>query len=91
MTVLVTRPERAGQELTQSIIKLGGDAIHHPLIAIKLNPAPSLDITYIENCDIVIAVSQHAVHYSEQLFSNLGIHWSTRATYIALVKKLHKN
>lgn len=87
MTVLVTRPEQAGQELTRAITQLGGEAIHHPLIDIRLNPQLSPDKAYINNCDIIIAVSQHAVHYTAQLFSALNVPWPPTATYIGIGQK----
>lgn len=87
MTVLVTRPEAQGIELCQQLEQLGITALHHPLINIEAGPdLPSL-LPDIQQCDTIIAVSQHAVLFSDQFLRNQHSNWPDSARYLAVGQK----
>ncbi len=62
MTVLVTRPHPDGEQLCQLLNVAGINAFHYPLLSF----ARGRDFTHVSNdieqSDIIIAVSQHAVN-----------------------------
>ncbi|MFS1909807.1 uroporphyrinogen-III synthase [Vibrio sp. 10N.286.48.B7] len=87
MKVLVTRPEPAGTELCELIKKVGGLALHHPLI--RLSPTkPSLALCEtIQSADIIIAVSPAAVSHTHQTLVEYGITWPTNRIYLGVGQK----
>ena len=87
MTVLVTRPGEQGQELCSLLIKHGIKAIHHPLIAISSTPDRKAWLQHIDNVSIIIAISQHAVQYAEQILINHNKSWPQRIIYLAVGQK----
>lgn len=87
MAVLVTRPDQQGRELCQRLVDVGIPAIHHPLINIVANRNGSNLVHQLTECDILIAVSQHAVNFAHQLFSNASSNWPTDVIYLAVGQK----
>ncbi|WP_394245387.1 uroporphyrinogen-III synthase [Vibrio astriarenae] len=83
MSVLITRPDEPGKQLTQQLLEVGISAHHFPLISICASTAIDhlqLDI----NCsDIIIAVSQYAVIYADKAISS----WPKHSTYLAIGSK----
>ena len=69
MTVLVTRPGVEGQSLCQQLADEGIQAIHHPLIRIIDNPDSANLSVQLNNSDIIIAVSHHAVTAAQNILS----------------------
>ena len=75
MTVLVTRPGVEGQSLCQQLADEGIQAIHHPLIRIVDNPNSADLSTQLNNSDIIIAVSHHAVTAAQNILSKTSSIW----------------
>ncbi|GLT19013.1 uroporphyrinogen-III synthase [Vibrio zhanjiangensis] len=84
MAVLVTRPNEQGQALCQLLDAAGIPALHLPLLTML----PGKDFASIKqnlaNIDIVIAVSQHAVSYTQQALNG---EWPSNTIYIAVGQK----
>ncbi|MDE1211143.1 uroporphyrinogen-III synthase [Vibrio aestuarianus] len=87
MAVLVTRPEIQGLELCQQLAEVGISAIHHPLIQIQAGVDLPLLLPDIHNCDIILAVSQHAVTFSHQFLQDHRSFWPNEARYLAVGQK----
>lgn len=87
MTVLVTRPGSEGQSLCQQLADEGIQAIHHPLIRIVDNP-DSVDLSIqLNNSDIIIAVSHHAVTAAQNILSKTSSIWPTSPLYLGVGQK----
>ncbi|WP_165312602.1 uroporphyrinogen-III synthase [Vibrio ziniensis] len=87
MVVLVTRPEAQGIELCQQLNEQGITALHHPLITIEAGSGLSDLLPDIHRCDTIIAVSQHAVEFSDQYLRQQQSNWSTSTRYLAVGQK----
>ncbi|TVM57599.1 uroporphyrinogen-III synthase [Vibrio cholerae] len=87
MTVLVTRPDEQGTELCQLLHQQGIPALHHPLIAISASPQLPALAEDLSSFDIIIAVSQHAVIFSDQFLQHRRICWPNNAIYLAVGQK----
>lgn len=87
MAVLVTRPDEQGSALCQLLINAGIDALHQPLISIKPGSSLSGIDKELEQFDIIIAVSQHAVTFTHQMMLASSSHWPKAATYLAVGQK----
>ncbi|EEY98079.1 uroporphyrinogen-III synthase [Vibrio sp. RC586] len=87
MTVLVTRPDAQGIELCQLLHQQGITALHHPLITISASPQLPELAEDLASFDIIIAVSQHAVTFSDQFLQHRRICWPNSAIYLAVGQK----
>jgi len=87
MTVLVTRPGEQGKALCQQLANIGLSALHHPLINIEAGTDLPHLIPDIHQCDVIIAVSQHAVIFSDQFLRNQRSFWSPTVRYLAVGQK----
>lgn len=88
MAVLVTRPGEQGIALCSLLERHGITAIHHPLIDIVADLSDTHLSKYIENAQIIIAVSQHAVRCAEKILENNANH-TKQAIYLAVGQKQH--
>ena len=90
MGILVTRPEDAGQHLTEMLNKAGVAAIYAPFIKIEageqLNDVPQ-KLQQLAVGDYVISVSQYAVQYAHQVLQNTGFGWRKDVHYFAVGRK----
>jgi uroporphyrinogen-III synthase len=66
---------------------VGVEAIHHPLITIQSGSGLSELIPQLLHADIIIAVSQHAVHQSNTLIQDSNLDWPKSAQYLAVGQK----
>lgn len=87
MTILVTRPSPAGEELVGRLRALGRVAYHAPLIDF----APGADLiklpqalSQLNEGDLVFVLSQHAVSYANSVINRAGLQWPTRLSYYAI-------
>lgn len=90
MTVLVVRPEQQGQELCQLLEQSGIPALLQPLIDLTVSPIEGelfSPCPLAGKADIVIAVSQHAVQFSDQLLRQQNQSWPTDVRYLAIGQK----
>ncbi|MCL9777525.1 uroporphyrinogen-III synthase [Vibrio methylphosphonaticus] len=87
MKVLVTRPGTQGVELCELIKKVGGTALHHPLIDIIPCKPNGNFIHQIQNADIIIAVSQHAVINAHHTLLESGSTWPANRIYLGVGQK----
>ncbi|RLM18960.1 uroporphyrinogen-III synthase [Brenneria alni] len=87
MTILVTRPSPAGEQLVTRLRKLGYSAYHSPLIEFapgsELAQLPSLLAT-LRPGDLVFALSQHAIDYAAPQLGRIGAGWPKTLAYYAI-------
>ncbi|NVD08192.1 uroporphyrinogen-III synthase [Vibrio sp. JPW-9-11-11] len=87
MAVLVTRPGQQGRDLCQQLSEAGITSYHQPLIDILPGEQlPGLEHS-IDDFDIIIAVSQHAVTETDRYLSQHVHAWPTHATYLGVGQK----
>ncbi|OEF24350.1 uroporphyrinogen-III synthase [Vibrio rumoiensis] len=87
MSVLVTRPGKDGEALCQMLKRQGIDSFHHPLIQLEQGAGYTTLPDDIQHCDIIIAVSQHAVHWAQHCLHNHHINFPQHTTYFAIGEK----
>ena len=87
MAVLVTRPGEQGRALCQELQSAGIEALHHPLISILPGEQLNTLTSSIQRCDILLAVSQHAVTFSHQVLQFHHQLWPDRVIYLAIGQK----
>nr|WP_113866026.1 uroporphyrinogen-III synthase [Brenneria salicis]NMN90164.1 uroporphyrinogen-III synthase [Brenneria salicis ATCC 15712 = DSM 30166]RBP63215.1 uroporphyrinogen-III synthase [Brenneria salicis ATCC 15712 = DSM 30166]RLM30888.1 uroporphyrinogen-III synthase [Brenneria salicis ATCC 15712 = DSM 30166] len=87
MTILVTRPSPAGEQLVTRLRKLGYSAWHSPLIEFspghELNQLPTR-LAALQPGDMVFALSQHAINYADPLLTRTGNGWPSTLIYYAI-------
>ncbi|MGF1751680.1 uroporphyrinogen-III synthase [Vibrio cionasavignyae] len=87
MKVLVTRPGAQGVELCELIKNMGGTALHHPLIdIIPCKPNGNFS-RQLQDADIIIAVSQHAVINAHHILLESGATWPVNRIYLGVGQK----
>lgn len=97
MTILVTRPSPAGDELVTRLRLLGKTAWTLPLIEFtpgrELDTLPAL-IAALQPGDLLFALSQHAVAYANPRLREARVSWPAALDYYAIGHKtalaLHK-
>jgi uroporphyrinogen-III synthase len=90
MNVLVIRPEEKGVELCRELKQRGIDTIHHPMFDIcpTVIEQPLFHLSPNGNkVDIIIAVSQYAVHCCDQLLRQKKQYWPSNVRYLAIGQK----
>ncbi|MGP4123868.1 MAG: uroporphyrinogen-III synthase [Sodalis sp. (in: enterobacteria)] len=87
MSILITRPSPAGEELVNRLRARGKSAWHLPLIDfIPGNDLPylSLRLADLSAGDLLFIVSQHAINYAHPWLTQKSISWPTRLDYYAV-------
>ncbi|MEF1312064.1 uroporphyrinogen-III synthase [Vibrio mytili] len=87
MTVLVTRPGEQGLALCSLLEQHGISAYHHPLINIVADLTDAALRNHIDDVQIIIAVSRHAVQCAQQILINNEKSWPKQAIYLAVGQK----
>lgn len=90
MSVLIIRPQEQGVALCQELQQRGIECIHHPLFDISpieiehelFHLSPNND-----KVDIIIAVSQYAVQFCDQLLRQKKQSWPSNTRYFAIGQK----
>lgn len=89
MTILITRPGKAGQELVTMLEQRGIKAYHTPLFRIipgrELPLLPSY-LKKLRSGDLIFAVSTNAVNYANEVIYKKGISWPDNVTYLSIGK-----
>ncbi|RKQ40201.1 uroporphyrinogen-III synthase [Enterobacter sp. R1(2018)] len=87
MTILVTRPSPAGEELVSRLRALGQVAYSFPLIEFspgrQLEQLPGL-LTDLRADDLVFILSQHVVQYANPLLHKSGAGWPKHLNWFAI-------
>ncbi len=87
MTILVTRPSPAGDELVSRLRALGQVAYSFPLIEFsrgkQLEQLPGL-LARLHAEDLVFILSRHVVQYANPLLSKTGIGWPQKLSWFAI-------
>lgn len=87
MTILVTRPSPAGEQLVSRLRALGRVAYHAPLIDFSpggdLPKLPAL-LQDMQAGDLVFALSQNAVRYANPLLKRNNLSWPEQLSYYAI-------
>jgi len=87
MSILVTRPSPAADELVSRLCARGQVAWALPLI--EFTPGTQLDILperlgALRAGDLVFILSQHAIHYAHPALSHAGMTWPAGLNYYAI-------
>lgn len=87
MSILVTRPDKAGNTLKNLLIAQQINAYWHPLIEL----VPSLTDPHqlnekISQADAIIFISQQAVEHTSALLNKASLRWPTTPSYLAIGK-----
>lgn len=87
MNVLITRPDRRGQELVEQLTAQGIFAIHQPLYRFEagrdLIQLPST-LAQLNAGDYVFAVSQNALNFACHTLEQVGFVWRSDLRYFAV-------
>ncbi|MDR3433437.1 MAG: uroporphyrinogen-III synthase [Rouxiella aceris] len=87
MTILVTRPSPAGEQLVARLRTLGRVAYHSPLIEFspgnQLAQLPAM-LSALQPQDLVFVVSQFAVNYADRALRQQGQTWPDFVSYYAI-------
>lgn len=87
MSILVTRPSPAGEQLVNRLRAQGRPAWHLPLIDFfpgrELAQLPER-LAALAPADLVIVVSQHAVNYAHPFLTRQGVSWPSHLHYLAV-------
>lgn len=87
MTILVTRPSPAGEELVSRLRALGQVAYSFPLIEFypgrQLECLPGL-LADLRTDDLVFILSRHVVRYANPLLTKKGIGWPEKLSWFAI-------
>ncbi|MGO1191652.1 uroporphyrinogen-III synthase [Vibrio casei] len=87
MSVLVTRPGKDGEALCTMLQKHNIASLHHPLIQLEQGSGYTELPQDMETSDIIIAVSQHAVHWANHALQYYHADFPQQATYFAIGEK----
>lgn len=87
MSILVTRPSPAGDELVTRLRALGYTAWCFPLI--EFTPGRELaqlpaQLAALSPGDLLFALSQHVVHYAQPCLQQAGLTWPAALDYYAI-------
>ncbi len=87
MSILVTRPSPAGEELVSRLRALGEVAWSFPLI--EFTPGRELatlpdQLAALTANDLVFVLSQHAVAFAQAHLQHHGLHWPVAPHYFAI-------
>ncbi|AFP84810.1 uroporphyrinogen-III synthase [secondary endosymbiont of Ctenarytaina eucalypti] len=87
MSILVTRPAPAGEQLVRKLHARGKTAWHLPLI----NFTPGYDLPHLpqrladlSSGDLLFIVSQHAINYAHPWLTQKGVSWPDELQYYAV-------
>lgn len=87
MTILVTRPSPAGDELVSRLRALGQVAYSFPLIEFspgrQLEKLPGL-LSNLSADDLAFVLSQHVVHYAHPFLARKGLCWPEKLNWFAI-------
>lgn len=87
MSILVTRPSPAGEQLVSRLRALGQVAWSFPLI--EFSPGRELSaladhMNTLQQGDLLFALSQHAVEFAQAQLQQQGLNWPTAPHYFAI-------
>ncbi|MFT2950659.1 uroporphyrinogen-III synthase, partial [Klebsiella pneumoniae] len=87
MSILVTRPSPAGEQLVSRLRALGQVAWSFPLI--EFSPGRELSaladqMNTLQEGDLLFALSQHAVEFAHAQLQQQGLNWPTAPRYFAI-------
>jgi len=86
-TCLITRPTPEGELLCEQLTQRGVQAIHQPLIEIQAGKQYSELVERIQQAQIIIAISQHAVYWANHALAQAAQSWPLTARYLAIGQK----
>lgn len=87
MSILVTRPSPAGEQLVNRLRARGKAAWHLPLIDFTPgNDLPHLPqhLADLSDGDLLFIVSQHAINYAHPWLTQQGVSWPARLHYYTM-------
>ncbi|KAA8996439.1 uroporphyrinogen-III synthase [Affinibrenneria salicis] len=87
MTILVTRPSPAGEQLVDRLRRLGKSACHSPLIEFAPGRELSLlpaKLAAMRPGDLAFVLSQHAVEYAHPCLQRAGLVWPATLRWYAV-------
>ncbi|WP_387691898.1 uroporphyrinogen-III synthase [Photorhabdus sp. RM71S] len=87
MSILVTRPAPAGEELVRKLQAAGKTAFSAPLI--NIHPGSELPqlaekLNHLNTCDMVFLLSKNAVYYANSQLNKINLLWPNKLIYYAI-------
>ncbi|MEQ1963816.1 uroporphyrinogen-III synthase [Xenorhabdus khoisanae] len=89
MSILITRPAPAGEELVRRLRAIGKTAFSAPLIEIYPGadlPLLPQKLQWLSAGDLVFLLSKNAVHYANQQLIQEGLSWPNKFSYYGIGK-----
>ncbi|MBD2783177.1 uroporphyrinogen-III synthase [Xenorhabdus sp. DI] len=89
MSILITRPLPAGEELAKRLRSMGKSAFSAPLIDIQPGadlPLLSQKLQWLSAGDLVFLLSKNAVHYAHKQLMQEGQSWPNQLSYYGIGK-----
>ncbi|MDX7989027.1 uroporphyrinogen-III synthase [Xenorhabdus sp. 12] len=89
MSILITRPAPAGEDLVKRLQAVGKTAYNAPLIEIKPGaglPLLSQKMQCLSAGDLVFLLSKNAVHYADNQLTQEGQSWPDKLSYYGIGK-----
>ncbi|WP_338803980.1 uroporphyrinogen-III synthase [Xenorhabdus griffiniae] len=89
MSILITRPVPAGEELVKRLRSIGKSAFSAPLIAIHPGadlPLLPQKLQWLSAGDLVFLLSKNAVHYANEQLIQAGQSWPEQLSYYGIGK-----
>ncbi|MDC9622951.1 uroporphyrinogen-III synthase [Xenorhabdus sp. XENO-7] len=89
MSILITRPNPAGEQLVKRLRAIGKMAFSAPLIAIYPGgdlPLLSQKLQRLSAGDLVFLLSKNAVHYANEQLMQEGLSWPDKLSYYGIGK-----
>ncbi|OTA17825.1 Uroporphyrinogen III synthase HEM4 [Xenorhabdus vietnamensis] len=89
MSILITRPAPAGEELVKRLRAIGKSAFSAPLIEIHPGadlPLLSQKLQWLSAGDLVFLLSKNAVHYANKQLTQEGQSWPDQLSYYGIGK-----
>ncbi|GEA51206.1 uroporphyrinogen III methyltransferase [Vibrio inusitatus NBRC 102082] len=87
MKVLIVRPQPSAKELYDALCNIGVVANYCPVISFQQSFPPINALNHLAHSEVVIAVSQPSVHYTNKILTKQSQNWPTSAQYFAVGSK----
>lgn len=87
MKVLIVRPQPSARELCDALCNIGVVANYCPVVSFQQSLPPLHTLDHLSRSEVIIAVSQPAVHYTDQILAKQNQSWPISAQYLAVGRK----
>ncbi|MEZ9783466.1 uroporphyrinogen-III synthase [Vibrio breoganii] len=87
MKALIVRPQPSAKELCDALCNIGVVASYCPVVSFQQSQPPLHTLDHLSHSEVVIAVSQPAVHYTNEILAKQSQNWPIAAQYLAVGSK----